>query len=206
MALGQVRWLGEGMGRARSLVAVRMNAWVGASAAGLLTPRPRQSARLSRTNCSHWIWRKCNQVQTCFSETSIGDVRLGGAPVNWKVVSRPTLCVVRPLSMCCGHQNPDCRLGRACVALRLYADNVPSERVSQGAGVLMLLLFAGEDNRTTLMIKNIPNKYTQKMLLATIDAEFRGTYDFFYLPIDFKNKCNVGYAFINLVRYLVSRW
>lgn len=59
---------------------------------------------------------------------------------------------------------------------------------------------AGGDKRTTLMIKNIPNKYTQKMLLTTIDETFRGTYDFFYLPIDFKNKCNVGYAFINMVR------
>ncbi len=45
---------------------------------------------------------------------------------------------------------------------------------------------AGSDARTTLMVKNIPNKYTQKMLLATIDEHFRGTYDFFYLPIDFK--------------------
>ncbi|KAI4368538.1 hypothetical protein MLD38_017084 [Melastoma candidum] len=56
----------------------------------------------------------------------------------------------------------------------------------------------GEDRRTTLMIKNIPNKYTSKMLLAAIDERHQGTYDFLYLPIDFKNKCNVGYAFINM--------
>ncbi|CAA3007108.1 MEI2-like 2 [Olea europaea subsp. europaea] len=57
----------------------------------------------------------------------------------------------------------------------------------------------GEDTRTTLMIKNIPNKYTSKMLLVAIDETHKGTYDFLYLPIDFKNKCNVGYAFINMV-------
>ncbi|KAI4325173.1 hypothetical protein MLD38_030592 [Melastoma candidum] len=57
----------------------------------------------------------------------------------------------------------------------------------------------GEDTRTTLMIKNIPNKYTSKMLLTAIDEQHKGTYDFLYLPIDFKNKCNVGYAFINMV-------
>ncbi|KAJ7945621.1 protein MEI2-like 1 [Quillaja saponaria] len=60
-------------------------------------------------------------------------------------------------------------------------------------------ILLGEDNRTTLMIKNIPNKYTSKMLLAAIDELCRGTYDFIYLPIDFKNKCNVGYAFINMI-------
>nr|XP_043623745.1 protein MEI2-like 2 [Erigeron canadensis] len=58
---------------------------------------------------------------------------------------------------------------------------------------------SGEDTRTTLMIKNIPNKYTSKMLLASIDEIHSGTYDFLYLPIDFKNKCNVGYAFINML-------
>ncbi|KAK8530799.1 hypothetical protein V6N13_030739 [Hibiscus sabdariffa] len=60
-------------------------------------------------------------------------------------------------------------------------------------------IIRGEDSRTTLMIKNIPNKYTSKMLLAAIDEHCRGTYDFIYLPIDFKNKCNVGYAFINMI-------
>ncbi|XVF49515.1 hypothetical protein PTKIN_Ptkin04bG0018700 [Pterospermum kingtungense] len=49
-------------------------------------------------------------------------------------------------------------------------------------------IIRGEDSRTTLMIKNIPNKYTSKMLLAAIDEHCRGTYDFIYLPIDFKAK------------------
>mmetsp|Transcript_11850 Transcript_11850/g.21388 ORF Transcript_11850/g.21388 Transcript_11850/m.21388 type:complete len:578 (-) Transcript_11850:678-2411(-) len=55
----------------------------------------------------------------------------------------------------------------------------------------------GAPPRTTLMIRNIPNKYSQKMLLAMLDKGYSGCYDFFYLPIDFKNRCNLGYAFIN---------
>ena len=58
----------------------------------------------------------------------------------------------------------------------------------------------GEDARTTVMIKNIPNKYSQRNLLELIDVGYGGAYDFFYLPIDFKNKCNLGYAFINFRR------
>jgi hypothetical protein len=60
-------------------------------------------------------------------------------------------------------------------------------------------LGSGNEKRTTVMIRNIPNKYTQSMLLEEINAKFDGMYDFFYLPIDFKNKCNVGYAFINFL-------
>jgi hypothetical protein len=68
-------------------------------------------------------------------------------------------------------------------------------------GLDMQRIAVGEDKRTTLMVKNIPNKYTQKMLLSLMEERFAGVqfpFDFFYLPIDFKNRCNVGYAFINM--------
>ena len=89
-------------------------------------------------------------------------------------------------------------------------DDVPEEKVSpihnlksdykqDGFVIDLHNILSLKDTRTTVMIKNIPNKYTQQMLLDTINSNHSGNYDFFYLPIDFKNKCNIGYAFINFI-------
>ncbi|MFS7978083.1 putative mei2/Mei2-like RNA recognition, nucleotide-binding alpha-beta plait domain superfamily [Helianthus anomalus] len=66
-----------------------------------------------------------------------------------------------------------------------------------------------ESETTSLMIKNIPNKYTRELLILTLDNhcknennktsenEFISAYDHVYLPIDFKSRVNAGFAFVN---------
>ncbi|CAN1795233.1 Protein terminal ear1 [Linum perenne] len=84
--------------------------------------------------------------------------------------------------------------------------------------------WSNTDSRTTVMIKNIPNKYSQKLLLNMLDnhcincneqinnhddEQPFSSYDFVYLPIDFNqlnsNKCNVGYGFVNMTSPQAAR-
>ena len=56
--------------------------------------------------------------------------------------------------------------------------------------------------RTTIMLRNLPNNYTREMLLGMLDEHgFVGLYDFVYLPCDFCRDANLGYAFVNFVDY-----
>ena len=54
-----------------------------------------------------------------------------------------------------------------------------------------------EDRRTTVMIKNIPNKFNKDLILSIIDQNFKGAYDLFILPTDINRYKNFGYSFIN---------
>ena len=71
--------------------------------------------------------------------------------------------------------------------------------------------------RTTVMVKNIPNKMTDKELITYINNVCPRRIDFLYLRMDFQNGmsslvltvsvdadrvgagCNVGYAFVNFI-------
>jgi len=53
---------------------------------------------------------------------------------------------------------------------------------------------------TTVMLRNVPNGYTRGMLVELLNSQgFQSKYDFVYLPMDFRNGVNLGYAFVNLV-------
>lgn len=59
----------------------------------------------------------------------------------------------------------------------------------------------GKDLRTTIMIRNIPIKYTDEKLNEEF-KEFHGKYDCLYMPYDYEKNGNRGYAFINFVNSL----
>jgi len=58
------------------------------------------------------------------------------------------------------------------------------------------------DERTTLLLKNIPSSCTTAMLVDMLNSQgFEGRYNFVYAPTDFRSLTSFGYGFVNLVTY-----
>ena len=58
-------------------------------------------------------------------------------------------------------------------------------------------VLSGTDKRTTLMLKNLPNRLSEQRLAELIGATHAGQFDSLHLPIDVRKGRNAGYAFVN---------
>lgn len=74
------------------------------------------------------------------------------------------------------------------------AQQAPRQAQAEGADAAE---FAGP--MTTVMLRNLPNRYTRDNLIQMLNNEgFAGKYTFVYVPIDFKTHIGLGYAFVDL--------
>ncbi|CAK0865556.1 unnamed protein product [Prorocentrum cordatum] len=123
-------------------------------------------------------------------------VALGAWAVPMGMVALPVLaCAAQPAAM-----PPD---GGALGATRRGGRGGSTrlaQAPAQGAGARGPPPAAPERERTTVMVRNLPNNYSRVMLLELLDRlGFSGRFDFLYLPIDFKSGSSLGYSFVNLV-------
>ncbi|KAJ5107554.1 meiosis protein MEI2 [Penicillium angulare] len=70
---------------------------------------------------------------------------------------------------------------------------------SQAQTIDTIRICQDSDTRTTVMLKNVPNDMSWQNLKEILDLTSAGRYDFMYLRMDFEERQNVGYAFVNFV-------
>ena len=92
-------------------------------------------------------------------------------------------------------------------SLKRPVNNLYANRSSKSSSNIDIIkILRQEDTRTTLMIQNIPNKFTKDDFLRIFNKDFKGKFNLFLLPTDINEKKNYGYAFINFVHnyYIIN--
>jgi len=78
--------------------------------------------------------------------------------------------------------------GSSDVTKSSFASTSTEDKLKNDIDIFKIL--NNEEKRTTIMIRNIPNKFKQMYLLDMINVNHRNKYDYFYLPMDLKVRFN----------------
>jgi hypothetical protein len=83
--------------------------------------------------------------------------------------------------------------------------NIVNKEISKNIINLESIL-KGKDKRTTLIIRNIPIRYSISILIKELNNKFYRKFDVVYLPQDYTNNFNLGFGFINFIEpyHLIS--
>lgn len=46
---------------------------------------------------------------------------------------------------------------------------------------------------------DVITSFTQEQLLAILDSIVPSQYDFFYMPVDYKTNCNLGFGYVSMI-------
>ena len=85
-----------------------------------------------------------------------------------------------------------------------YNQSYAQAKISQSFEIVFEQIL--EDGRTTVMIKNIPNKYSLSALADEIDKTHLAEYDFLYLPFDYNVPSDLCRASATWVTLSSTSW